>query len=128
MKKYLLVFGCMLLCCSFKYSGEIDYWKALKGIKNITYVQEKKTFQGDLSCYAGVGFSYCSTDHNEPREIEIVTLRRKKWRFPKSARNLDFKKITLTGWLHPLLVRNSLLIKEPIYTEGVVKFPALDEK
>lgn len=128
MKKYLLALSCILVCCSFRYSGEIDYWKALKGIKNIKYQKEKNTYQGNLSCYSGCGFCYHHTDYNESKETVMAILRRKRWQFPKTARVLDLKKIHLTGWLHPLLIRNSILTKEPVYTEGEVQFPALDEK
>ncbi|MFT5646451.1 MAG: hypothetical protein ACI976_001133 [Aureispira sp.] len=117
MKNYALLIFCSLLLCSFQYSGEIDYWKALKGVKNIKY--GKYTSGGMKIGKIPARF----------KKISFGRTIRENCHFPKSAKQLDSKKIQITGWIDQSMGRRKYaLAKRPFDLENMEKAPSLDEK
>jgi hypothetical protein len=117
MKNYALLIFCSLLLCSFQYNGEIDYWKALKGVKNIQY--GKYTSSGVKIGKIRARF----------KKISFGRSIRESCRFPKSAKQLDFKKIQITGWVIQLSRgRKYMLVKTPFDFDKMEKAPSLDEE
>jgi hypothetical protein len=117
MKNNVLLLFCSLLLCSFQYSGELDYWKALKGGKNIRY--EKYTS-------SGVKIGKISSRF---KKIKFGRNQRVSCQFPKSAKRLDLKKVQLVGWIYRLKGnQKSMLVKVPFDLKNMEKIPSLDEK
>jgi len=127
MKHCLLLICCSFLFYSFQYNGDIDYWKALKGIKNIRY-QKKKLYKADLSYYSGRDFYYDRSDFNELTEIKEPRINKRICQFPKSAKKLDFKKIQLTGWITLIKPSKWILTKECFDIKNPNEWPGIDEK
>lgn len=117
MKNYTLFILCSLLLCSFQYSGEIDYWKALKGVKNIKY--GKYTSSGVKIGKVPARF----------KKISFGRSIRESCHFPKWAKRFDSKKIQITGWIDQSMRRRKYaLVKRPFDLENMEKAPSLDEK
>ena len=117
MRNYALLIFCSLLFCSFQYHGEIDYWKALKGGKNVKYKTLPPVER--LMC----NFPYESTSISIERKI------RTECQFPKSAQRLDLKKVQITGWVNcSLAIRRSILSRRPFDIKNIKKGSDLDEE
>ena len=117
MKNWILLILSSLLFCSFQYSGDIDYWIALKGIKNVKYKKIPSTRWG-----------IC----NSPFESTLINIERKirtGCQFSEAAKKLDSKKIQIRGWISCSLAgRRSIVAKTPFDFENMEKVPSLDEK
>lgn len=117
MKYWSLLILSSLLFCSFQHSGNTDYWKVLRGIKNVQY----KTLPS-------VEWTMCNFPHESTR-INIERKIRTSCQFPKSAKRLHLKKIEITGWIScSLRRRKSMLVKMPFDLENMKNLPRLDEK
>ena len=111
MKNYALLIFCSLFLYSFEYNGEVDYWKALKGVKKVKY---------EKCVLCGMDRSLKFSCHKH---------RRISCRFSKFAKQLDLKKIQITGWISQLRGgQKSVLAKTSFDLENMKKVPSLDEK
>jgi hypothetical protein len=126
---------------SFQEKSSVNYWKALKGIANISY-KDNGVYVGNISKNPWNVPEFRDNKSEDKRLLDEENIllennfvvrvingkRKRRCKYPKSARKLNGKRILLSGWITHLPSNAYILTEHKFDPDNWMEWPGSDER